>query len=76
MRRPPRGPAPAIATNAGGPGVMAVDDLMTRGGQLAPPTIRGAYRVKKARQEGGLARIPEALRRRAERGIPRNRARS
>jgi acetyltransferase len=36
MQPPPRGPALAIITNAGGPGVMAVDDLMTRGGQLAP----------------------------------------
>ncbi len=36
MQPPPRGPALAIITNAGGPGVMAVDDLMTRGGRLAP----------------------------------------
>jgi len=40
MQPPPRGPALAIVTNAGGPGVMAVDDLMTRGGQLAPLTPR------------------------------------
>ncbi len=40
MQPPPRGPALAIITNAGGPGVMAVDDLMTRGGQLAPLTPR------------------------------------
>jgi acetyltransferase len=32
---PPRGPALAIITNAGGPGVMATDALMTSGGQLA-----------------------------------------
>ena len=32
---PPRGPALVILTNAGGPGVMAVDALMTEGGQLA-----------------------------------------
>ena len=32
----PKGPALAIVTNAGGPGVMATDELMTRGGQLAP----------------------------------------
>jgi acetyltransferase len=32
---PPRGPALAIVTNAGGPGVMATDELMTRGGVLA-----------------------------------------
>src|SRR5262245_16095253 len=31
----PQGPALAIITNAGGPGVMATDELMTRGGQLA-----------------------------------------
>ncbi len=31
----PLGPALAIITNAGGPGVMATDELMTRGGQLA-----------------------------------------
>ncbi len=36
MQPPPRGPALAIITNAGGPGVMTVDDLMTRGGKLAP----------------------------------------
>ncbi len=43
MQPPPRGPALAIITNAGGPGVMATDELMTRGGQLAPltpPTIQ------------------------------------
>jgi acetyltransferase len=33
---PPRGPALAVITNAGGPGVMAVDALMLSGGQLAP----------------------------------------
>ena len=32
MQPPPRGPALAIITNAGGPGVMATDELMTRGG--------------------------------------------
>ena len=32
---PPRGPALAIITNAGGPGVMATDALMLGGGQLA-----------------------------------------
>jgi len=32
----PRGPALAILTNAGGPGVMATDELMTLGGVLAP----------------------------------------
>jgi acetyltransferase len=32
---PPRGPSLAIITNAGGPGVMATDALMTGGGQLA-----------------------------------------
>jgi acetyltransferase len=31
----PQGPALAIITNAGGPGVMAADALMTQGGQLA-----------------------------------------
>jgi acetyltransferase len=35
MQPPPRGPALAIITNAGGPGVMATDALMTNGGQLA-----------------------------------------
>lgn len=35
MQPPPRGPALALVTNAGGPGVMATDELMTRGGQLA-----------------------------------------
>jgi acetyltransferase len=33
--RPPRGPQLAIVTNAGGPGVMSVDALLSRGGQLA-----------------------------------------
>ena len=32
----PGGPALAIITNAGGPGVMATDSLMLGGGQLAP----------------------------------------
>jgi acetyltransferase len=35
MQPQPRGPALAIITNAGGPGVMATDALMTSGGQLA-----------------------------------------
>jgi acetyltransferase len=35
LQPPPRGPALAIITNAGGPGVMATDALMTSGGQLA-----------------------------------------
>jgi acetyltransferase len=35
MQPQPRGPALAILTNAGGPGVMATDALMTEGGQLA-----------------------------------------
>lgn len=34
----PRGPALAIITNAGGPGVMATDALMTNSGQLAELT--------------------------------------
>ncbi|HEV3142526.1 MAG TPA: bifunctional acetate--CoA ligase family protein/GNAT family N-acetyltransferase [Gemmataceae bacterium] len=36
MQPQPLGPNLAIVTNAGGPGVMAADDLMTLGGQLAP----------------------------------------
>lgn len=42
MQPAPRGPALAIITNAGGPGVMATDALMLEGGQLAalsPGTI-------------------------------------
>jgi acetyltransferase len=35
MQPPPLGPALGIVTNAGGAGVMATDELMTRGGQLA-----------------------------------------
>lgn len=35
MQPPPRGPALAIVTNAGGPGVIATDALMLGGGQLA-----------------------------------------
>ncbi|MFO0841042.1 MAG: bifunctional acetate--CoA ligase family protein/GNAT family N-acetyltransferase [Gemmataceae bacterium] len=35
MQPRPLGPALAIVTNAGGPGVMATDELMTQGGQLA-----------------------------------------
>jgi acetyltransferase len=35
MQPPPRGPALALVTNAGGPGVMAADELMLRGGALA-----------------------------------------
>ena len=36
MQPAPTGPALAIITNAGGPGVMATDALMLDGGQLAP----------------------------------------
>src|SRR5215470_13212834 len=32
----PKGPRLAIVTNAGGPGVLAVDALLTNGGELAP----------------------------------------
>jgi acetyltransferase len=35
MQTQPRGPALALVTNAGGPGVMATDALMLEGGQLA-----------------------------------------
>src|SRR5262245_4469048 len=35
MQPPPLGPALGIVTNAGGAGVMATDELITRGGQLA-----------------------------------------
>jgi acetyltransferase len=35
LQPPPRGPALAIVTNAGGPGVMATDALMLGGGTLA-----------------------------------------
>jgi acetyltransferase len=35
MQPAPRGPALALVTNAGGPGVMATDALMLEGGQLA-----------------------------------------
>ena len=44
LQSPPRGPALAIITNAGGPGVMAADALMLEGGQLAElnPTSRAA----------------------------------
>jgi acetyltransferase len=44
----PRGPALALITNAGGPGVMATDELMTRGGELAqlsPATIEALNQV-------------------------------
>jgi acetyltransferase len=36
MQPPPCGPGLAVITNAGGPGVMAVDALMLSGGRLAP----------------------------------------
>jgi acetyltransferase len=36
MQPPPKGPALALITNTGGAGVMATDELMTHGGQLAP----------------------------------------
>lgn len=44
MQPQPKGPALAIVTNAGGPGVMATDALMLNGGQLAPlsPETRAA----------------------------------
>jgi acetyltransferase len=35
LQPPPRGPALAVITNAGGPGVMATDALMLEGGELA-----------------------------------------
>src|SRR6202035_1178198 len=35
LQPPPRGPALALVTNAGGPGVMATDALMLGGGALA-----------------------------------------
>lgn len=44
----PQGPALAIVTNAGGPGVMATDELMLAGGQLAtlaPRTLDTLDRV-------------------------------
>src|SRR5262245_18027726 len=44
----PRGPRLAIITNAGGPGVMATDALMTEGGQLAelsPATLDALNKV-------------------------------
>ena len=37
MQPLPRGPNLAIVTNAGGPGVMATDALIARGGKLAKP---------------------------------------
>jgi acetyltransferase len=39
MQPSPRGPALAIITNAGGPGVMATDALMLSGGRLASLTL-------------------------------------
>ncbi len=36
LQPPPRGPALAVVTNAGGPGVMAADALLLAGGKLAP----------------------------------------
>jgi acetyltransferase len=42
LQPPPKGPALAVVTNAGGPGVMATDALMLAGGQLAalaPATV-------------------------------------
>ncbi|MBV8229526.1 MAG: bifunctional acetate--CoA ligase family protein/GNAT family N-acetyltransferase [Planctomycetaceae bacterium] len=44
----PRGPRLAILTNAGGPGVLATDALIARGGQLAPlasETIQSLNRI-------------------------------
>ncbi|MFO0880577.1 MAG: bifunctional acetate--CoA ligase family protein/GNAT family N-acetyltransferase [Gemmataceae bacterium] len=38
MQPRPLGPALAIVTNAGGPGIMATDELISRGGQLATLT--------------------------------------
>ena len=35
----PRGPRLAIVTNAGGPGVLATDALMSEGGELAPLSV-------------------------------------
>ena len=60
--RPPQGPRLAIVTNAGGPGVMATDELLERRGTLAalsPETLQAAQRSTAgplvARQSGGRA---------------------
>jgi acetyltransferase len=48
LQPPPRGPALALITNAGGPGVMATDALMLGGGQLAalsPATVAALDRT-------------------------------
>lgn len=43
----PRGPRLAIVTNAGGPGVMATDELLQRGGKLAPLSPETIARLNK-----------------------------
>ncbi len=48
MQPPPKGPALALITNAGGPGVMATDELMMHGGQLAPLTADTLARLDAA----------------------------
>jgi acetyltransferase len=48
MQPRPRGPALALITNAGGPGVMATDELMTRGGRLAPLSAETLSRLDAA----------------------------
>ncbi|MEM3041133.1 MAG: bifunctional acetate--CoA ligase family protein/GNAT family N-acetyltransferase, partial [Nitrososphaerota archaeon] len=48
MQPPPKGPRLAILTNAGGPGVMATDALVARGGRLATlneDTIRALDKI-------------------------------
>jgi acetyltransferase len=44
----PKGPALALITNAGGPGVMATDELMTCGGRLAPLSAETLARLDAA----------------------------
>lgn len=44
-QRPPTGPRLAIITNAGGPGVMATDSLMSRQGSLASLTASSMSRL-------------------------------
>jgi acetyltransferase len=46
----PQGPRLAIVTNAGGPGVLATDELISQGGELAiiPRDCRGAEPIPAA----------------------------
>lgn len=60
-QRVPRGPRLAIITNAGGPGVMATDELLQRDGQLAPLSAETIARLDKVLPQAWSGQNPVDL---------------